>query len=268
MEIDARVNDLHEMAAIGNLKAVLHYCQSGVDINAQNKMNGWTALHWASHRGHEPVVRALLMRGAHRDVKNSKGQIPEDLAKTPDICKLFDKEPVQASGSDEQEGKTPSFVPAYLAQPDLSKLWSLPDGSTDDPKLNQEAFVLSNPKLPASTPAPKTSVSSPGSVIPPPASKPTESTHSYDAKEILVYRESVSDDSILGAIFANVEDTIERTIELIMEEIDYVPQEFSLSRFNGSKTIPVSVRQYSRKTGDFFRGQEDAIVLVSKDWIE
>ncbi|KAF9179190.1 Ankyrin repeat domain-containing protein 40 [Haplosporangium sp. Z 11] len=252
------------MAAIGNLKAVLHYCQSGVDINAQNNMNGWTALHWASHRGHEPVVRALLMRGASKDVKNNKGQIPEDLAKIPDICKLFGKEYVQASGLDEQEGKKPSFVPAYLAQPDLSKLWSLPDGSTDDPKLNQEAFALSNPKLPPSTPAPKTSVSSPGFVTSPSANKPTESNHSYDAKEILVYCESALDDNLLGAIFANVEDTIERTIELIKEEIDNVPQEFSLSRFNGSKTIPVNVKQYSRKTGDFFRGQEDAIVLVSK----
>ena len=29
------------MAAIGNVKAVLHYCQSGVDINAQNPMNKW-----------------------------------------------------------------------------------------------------------------------------------------------------------------------------------------------------------------------------------
>ena len=36
-----RVSDLHEMAAIGNLKAVLHYCQSGVDVNGQNAMNGW-----------------------------------------------------------------------------------------------------------------------------------------------------------------------------------------------------------------------------------
>jgi len=29
------------MAAIGNLKAVLHFCQSGVNVNAQNSMNKW-----------------------------------------------------------------------------------------------------------------------------------------------------------------------------------------------------------------------------------
>jgi len=37
------------------------------------------------------------------------------------------------------------------------------------------------------------------------------------AKEILVYSGSVAEDNLLGAIFANVEDTIERTIQLIKE---------------------------------------------------
>jgi hypothetical protein len=113
-------------------------------------------LHWAAHRGHEPVVRALLMRGARKDILNNKDQTPADLAKKPEICALFGKEvPIQdKDGSSSSDQEKPAFVPAYLAQPDLSKLWSMPDGSTDDPKLNQEAFVLSNPKLPASTPIP------------------------------------------------------------------------------------------------------------------
>ncbi|KAG0065218.1 hypothetical protein BGZ89_008500 [Linnemannia elongata] len=262
MEIDARINDLHEMAAIGNLKAVLHYCQSGVNINAQNTMNGWTALHWASHRGHEPVVRALLMRGASKEVQNNKGETPGDLAKKPDICALFGKE---LDHSTIEKDNKPTFVPAYLAQPELSKLWSLPEGSTDDPKLNQEAFALSNPKLPATTPVPRTGVSS--AVTPAPATStsiPTTASSSYDAKEILVYRQSVADENLLGAIFANVEDTIEKTIQLIKEEMDDVPEEFGLGRFNGSKVVPVNTKQYSRKTGDFFRGQDDAIVVVPK----
>lgn len=93
------------------------------------------------------------MRGARKDVLNNKGQTPADLAKKPDICALFGKELTveEKDGSDQDR---PAFVPAYLAQPDLSKLWSMPDGSTDDPKLNQEAFLLSNPNIPASTPVP------------------------------------------------------------------------------------------------------------------
>ncbi|KAG0087560.1 hypothetical protein BGZ92_007237 [Podila epicladia] len=258
--MDERVNDLHEMAAIGNVKAVLHYCQSGVNINAQNSMNGWTALHWAAHRGHEPVVRALVMRGASKEIQNNKGETPVDLAKKPDICALLGKV-VQEQDLKEEEHKDdkPAFIPAYLAQPDLSKLWSMPDGSTDDAKLNQEAFSLSNPNIPPSTPAPRLATGS----TPTPVPVQTQS-NSYAAKEILVYSQSVSDDSLMGAIFANIDDTIETTLQLIREEIDDVPEEFGLGRFNGSKTIPVNTKQYTRKTGDLFRGDEDAIVIIRK----
>ncbi|KAG0336640.1 hypothetical protein BG005_004274 [Podila minutissima] len=68
----------------------------------------------------------------------------------------------------------------------------------------------------------------------------------------------------MGAIFANIDDTIETTLQLIREEIDDVPEEFGLGRFNGSKTIPVNTKQYTRKTGDLFRGDEDAIVIIRK----
>ncbi|KAG0050145.1 Ankyrin repeat domain-containing protein 40 [Gryganskiella cystojenkinii] len=253
------------MAAIGNVKAVLHYCQSGVDVNAQNSMNKWTALHWAAHRGHEPVVRALLMRGARKDILNNKDQTPADLAKKPEICALFGKE-VEVQGQEQDDANKPAFVPAYLAQPDLSKLWSMPDGSTDDPRLNQEAFALSNPNIPATTPVPvpRTGlppVSSPSST---PVAVVSSTTDSHAAKEILVYNQTVTDDNLLGAIFANVEDTIERTIELIKDEMDEVPEQFNVGRFNGSKTIPVNTKQYGRKTGDFFKGDGDAIVLLVK----
>ncbi|KAG0318487.1 hypothetical protein BG000_004237 [Podila horticola] len=252
------------MAAIGNVKAVLHYCQSGVNINAQNSMNGWTALHWAAHRGHEPVVRALVMRGASKEIQNNKGQTPVDVATKPDICALLGKV-VQAQDSkdqDKEEGKL-TFVPAYLAQPDLSKLWSMPDGSTDDAKLNQEAFALSNPNIPASTPAPRLATGSTSTSTPVPV--PVQiASNSYAAKEILVYSQTVSDDSLMGAIFANIDDTIETTLQLIREEIDDVPEVFGLGRFNGSKTIPVNTKQYTRKTGDLFRGDEDAIVIIRK----
>lgn len=195
------------------------------------------------------------MRGASKTVQNNKGETPGDLAKKPDICALFGKELDQSTI---EENSKPAFVPAYLAQPELSKLWSLPEGSTDDPKLNQEAFTLSNPKLPASTPVPQTGVSSAPSPAPATStSSPTAASNNYgkrtgtiaalddfvlfkdfvsrvcitdqgilwslvillDAKEILVYRQSVIDENLLGAIFANVEDTIEKTIQLIKEVI-------------------------------------------------
>ncbi|KAG0226797.1 hypothetical protein B0O80DRAFT_427064 [Mortierella sp. GBAus27b] len=251
------------MAAIGNVKAVLHYCQSGVNINSQNTMNGWTALHWATHRGHEPVVRALLMRGARKDVKNNKGQTPEDLAKKPEILALYGLE--QVPDQQQEDSNQSTFVPAYLAYPDFSKLWSLPEGSTDDPRLTQEAFALSNPKLPESTVVPQVNPTTNVVVSAAPGTDtPITTGDHHIAKELLVYSESVTDNNLLGAVFANVEDTIERTIQLIKEEMDDAPSEFSISRYNGSKTIPVNTKQYSRKTGEMFRGQDDAIVLTAK----
>ncbi|KAG0225570.1 hypothetical protein BGW41_004615 [Actinomortierella wolfii] len=263
---DARCMDLMEMAAIGNLKAVLHYLHSGVDVNAQNPMNGWTALHWASHRGHEPIVRALLMRGARKDIKELKGRTPADLAKKPEICKLFGIEK-QENESEDPESK-PTWVPSYLAQPDLSKLWSLPEGSTDNPEINREAFELTRSKITTeSRPAPgstlpasrgTTSVGTPAA----PAPQPTVSS-SNDSREVLVYANSPTDENLLGAIYPHADDTIERTIELIREDIDNVPEQFTLARFNGSKAIPINIKQYQRKLGEVFRG-EDALVLVAK----
>lgn len=110
------------------------------------------------------------MRGASKDIQNNKGQTPVDLAKKPDICVLLGKEVEETKGQEDND--KPTFVPAYLAQPDLSKLWSMPDGSTDDVKLNQEAFALSNPNIPASTPAPRLATGTP---TPSPTSKSTDS---------------------------------------------------------------------------------------------
>lgn len=41
MFTDEREDTLREVAALGNIKAVLHFSHSGVNINAQHKMNGW-----------------------------------------------------------------------------------------------------------------------------------------------------------------------------------------------------------------------------------
>ncbi|KAF9974245.1 hypothetical protein BGZ73_002390 [Actinomortierella ambigua] len=268
--------DLMEMAAIGNLKAVLHYLHSGVDVNAQNPMNGWTALHWASHRGHESIVRALLTRGARQDLKEAKGRTAADLAKKPDIAALFGidvKEEHEAKGDENSDSKS-TWVPSYLAQPDLSKLWSLPEGSTENPDINKEAFELSRAKTANSgessaassrsaPPASHGTISAttlPAAVAPAPQS--TTST-SNDSREILVYAGNPTDDYLLGAIYPHAHDTIERVIELIREDIDNTPEQFTLARFNGSKAIPINLKQYLRKVHEVFRG-EDALVLVSK----
>ena len=38
---DEREETLREVSALGNVKAVQHFAKSGVNLDAQNKMNGW-----------------------------------------------------------------------------------------------------------------------------------------------------------------------------------------------------------------------------------
>ena len=38
---DEREETLREVAALGNTRAIQHFAKSGVNLNSQNKMNGW-----------------------------------------------------------------------------------------------------------------------------------------------------------------------------------------------------------------------------------
>jgi hypothetical protein len=98
---------LREACASGNLKAVEFYILNGVNVDSQNKVNGFTPLHWANSRGHEDVIQFLIMNGAKKTIKDSKGRIPSE---------LFNRTPFQGR----------SFVPNYIANPDLGKLWDVP----------------------------------------------------------------------------------------------------------------------------------------------
>ncbi|MBS4170158.1 hypothetical protein NEOC95_000878 [Neochlamydia sp. AcF95] len=52
--------------------------QEGVDINAQDKKKGLTALHWAVKQGHQQVIAWLLAYRARADIKDREGRIPGD----------------------------------------------------------------------------------------------------------------------------------------------------------------------------------------------
>ncbi|OWK13951.1 ANKRD40 [Cervus elaphus hippelaphus] len=43
---------LREAAALGDIREVQKLVESGVDVNSQNEVNGWTCLHWACKRNH------------------------------------------------------------------------------------------------------------------------------------------------------------------------------------------------------------------------
>lgn len=84
-----------------------------------------TALHWASHRGHEAVVKILLSNGADPILKTNKGQTALDLAeKYPGITELLSRVAQKSEAGPEPELP---IVPTYMKEPDLEKSWLLPD---------------------------------------------------------------------------------------------------------------------------------------------
>ncbi|KAJ1964351.1 hypothetical protein H4R35_007151, partial [Dimargaris xerosporica] len=138
---------LREYAALGNWKAVDVLLQAGINPNATNAMNNWTALHWASHRNQARVVIVLLRACANPLLTTNKGQTAADLTTDPQIIQLLqassaplgDNRPNTSrvpQGSDNPPlshhltGPEPSlpFQPSYLRNPDLAKQWGLPEG--------------------------------------------------------------------------------------------------------------------------------------------
>ncbi|RUS33921.1 hypothetical protein BC938DRAFT_483250 [Jimgerdemannia flammicorona] len=241
---DEREELLREVASLGNLKAVLHYLHGGVNVNSSNKVNGWTALHWSSHRGHEEVTRALLANGADISLVTSKGQTAADLAKTDEVRSLFGEPTVAAEPE-------LSFVPRYLREPDLDKLWSVPDenaGKGVDALSIAKSVEFFRATAPPVAP-----------VAPFPAAV---AAGSGPAKELLVYLSTRTDDALLGSVFAEPDDTIETTVQRVKEEMVDLPPTFSIAKHTGKMSIPVTFNQYAKKTMQHFRGEVDAIVVV------
>ncbi|KAF7729666.1 threalose-6-phosphate phosphatase [Apophysomyces ossiformis] len=223
---DEREESLREVAALGNIKAVQHFVHAGVNVNSRNKMNGWTALHWAAHRHHENIVRLLLNNGADPSIKTNKDQTAADLGqKHQGILTLL----TRASQTGDVVLGVPEpelpIVPTYLKNPDLEKTWLLPDEFSENKIENivrqqTAASMLNEPSKEEK---------------PTPAKAATEDTEDIATteKEILVYLSARTDEALLGSVFLKNEP-MRKTIETIREELDGLPDNFSLARHNGS----------------------------------
>ncbi|KAI7858775.1 ankyrin repeat-containing domain protein [Circinella umbellata] len=239
---DEREETLREVAALGNTRAVQHFAKSGVNLNSQNKMNGWTALHWASHRGQEDVVRVLLQNGADPNIKTNKGQTALDLAAKPSIQSMFGDVTEKGAGPEPEL----SITPTYIKEPDLEKSWLHPDEFSESKVEN----VLRK-HLAEQDPSPQS----------PPVKQ--QKLDDEEEKEILVYLKSRSDETILGSVFLKNE-SIESSMNAVRQELDGLPKDFSLARNNGKVTIPINTKQMDKRLLDIFRGDDDVLIIVPK----
>ncbi|KAJ2162072.1 hypothetical protein GGF46_000947 [Coemansia sp. RSA 552] len=256
---DEREESLREMAALGNLRAVTAYARAGVDLNSQNKINGWTALHWASKRGTIAVVEFLIRAGADTEIKNGMGQTPRDVSKSEVIRAAFPgynpaDEPAEKEHPDSESA--PSFVPNYIVNPDLSKAWDVPEdalqGAHGDSaygrQLQHEASVRSSGAVPPPT----------QEAVPPSTQDPISSSE----RELLVYNGHYGDGQLLGSVFVDPHaQTVADLGTCIREELDAIPASFTFARHNGKQAVPVSAKQESFAVARVFRGADDAVIL-------
>ena len=119
---------LRETACLGDVDKVGVLVRAGVDVNSQNAMNGWTALHWGARRNHESVVSYLLESGADANIRSFQNELAVDVTQSEEMRRLLlgedSRNPKDVAGNSHignelPKENTPSgkFVPNYLQNP-------------------------------------------------------------------------------------------------------------------------------------------------------
>jgi len=110
---------LREACAIGDVDSVASILRRGaVDVNGRHALNGWTALHWASKRGHGTIVDLLLKHNADPSVVNFKEELPAAVSASKDIARrLGAPTPVEKDEAANAANDEKTFVPNYIKHP-------------------------------------------------------------------------------------------------------------------------------------------------------
>ncbi|KAJ1801231.1 hypothetical protein LPJ59_000445, partial [Coemansia sp. RSA 2399] len=249
---DEREENFREMAALGNVKAMKAYLRGGVNIDGQNKVNGQTALHWACVRGNSDAVELLVRAGADTTIKNNKGQTPLEVCKedsTRALLPNYRKGEDSSGGSAVTKDRNPSvesseapFVPSYMANPDLSKAWGIPEDAMMPAAQGESGYVQQlqfEASMSKNKPSSKNVVASVPAAAENSIGKPEE-------QELLVYSNHYSEENLLGSVYVDANNqTIADLKTQLVNEIDDMPENgaFSISRYNGKQTVPINAKQ-------------------------
>lgn len=220
-------------------------------------MNKWTALHWSMHRGHDKVSELLLASGADAAATNASGKTPVDIAK--------------ASTRDTPVPKGASFVPNYLANPNIGKKFASiePQAGQNQPTAPpppvSPASVADSKRNPARHDTAPVSVSpvsvAPVSVAPVAVapSRPTFEGIRADSQRVLVYD---GPERLVGAVLMDPTDSIADILLKVYKELDIQRENLLLHRSDGARMIPLPVKQFTQIAArHFYPG--DAIVLLT-----
>ncbi|KAL0993168.1 hypothetical protein UPYG_G00104160 [Umbra pygmaea] len=154
---------LREASAIGDIDEVRLLVESGVNVNSQNEINGWTCLHWACKRNHKQVVSYLLNSGADQEILTAKNELAVQLTSKPEIRRLLGVEEEEVP--EVKETELP-IIPNYLSNPPfmyskmdskaeliLAQLTQNGNGDhSDDPSSDPSSLSPSHEQQPAQQP--------------------------------------------------------------------------------------------------------------------
>eukprot|EP00730_Choanoeca_flexa_P015699 TRINITY_DN7268_c0_g1_i2.p1 TRINITY_DN7268_c0_g1~~TRINITY_DN7268_c0_g1_i2.p1 ORF type:complete len:316 (+),score=55.17 TRINITY_DN7268_c0_g1_i2:135-1082(+) len=180
MALDRRGEQLREAACAGDWEAVTSLLHAGVNPNDQNKVNGWTAMHWAAKRGHAKTLQILLANGGDLKVENTKGDTPADVAEPTcaSVLKAAGVSVAKAFKSKPSVAVTAGFKPSYMAHPEFFYAKATEDRVQGDGtavgnnkrKQNDEASTEPSPSRSKQSSRPSTNGVSPNGAQLPPAS--------------------------------------------------------------------------------------------------
>lgn len=99
---------LREVACLGDLQKLKMLIGAGANLNSQNLVNGWTALHWAAKRNHVDIVSFLLDCGASSSIASYNGEMPANVSTSREIKELLLKDK-QSTENDNFDKGTAKF---------------------------------------------------------------------------------------------------------------------------------------------------------------
>ncbi|XP_041363372.1 ankyrin repeat domain-containing protein 40-like [Gigantopelta aegis] len=108
--------ELREASCVGDTESLKTLVEvKHVNVNSQNKINGWTALHWGAKRNHAAVVSYLTEHGADKTVLNKDGCQASQLTSNKDILKILGIDPETV----ETKHSSLPITASYLSHPEF-----------------------------------------------------------------------------------------------------------------------------------------------------
>ncbi|KAJ9068588.1 hypothetical protein DSO57_1027082 [Entomophthora muscae] len=160
----------------------------------------------------------------------------------------------------------PIFVPNYLSNPDLKKLWDLPDKDDLEPRQPYPSSPIPSGKATLASKSENISLKVECSTI-------SESSAGRDSdvitqgikEEVLICSDSEKPSDIIGAVYADTTSTLHDLVGQIKKELTEAPTPFKLFKRNkNGQVIPFHAGQFQLPWSNVIRPQAgDLLVLKS-----